>query len=70
MISIYEEFSAKQHGTELLQDHDNGKEFFFHGMVILLGVSQFFGPIRNRTLLLDDDGSHLVVGSIRVDVKW
>lgn len=42
MISVDEEFCTKMHGAEHFKDHTNREEFFFHGMVILLGFSQFF----------------------------
>ncbi len=30
---MYEKFSTKEHGGELIEDHDDWEEFFLHGMV-------------------------------------
>lgn len=67
VISIYEDFWAKQHGKELFKHHYSEEEFFFNCMVILLCFGQFLTPICNRTFLLEDYGSHLVVWSISIN---
>ncbi len=38
-------------------------------MIILLGVVQLFGPICDRAFKLDNDGTHLIIRAISVDVK-
>ncbi len=39
-------------------------------MLISLQLSQFTKPICNRSFLLDECSTHLVVGSIGVNVEW
>ncbi len=70
MISIDGKESTQKHGVELFKDHDNSEEFFFHGVVILLQLSQFTRPIRNRSFMLDDYGAPLVVRNIHVNMEW
>ncbi len=69
MICINQELGTKKHGAEHFKNHNNGKEFFFHCMIILLGVSQLFGPICNREFELDNDGIHLIIRGVGVNVK-
>ncbi len=38
-------------------------------MIILLGVSQLFGPIHDRAFELDNDSTHLIIRAIIVNVK-
>ncbi len=64
-----EKFGTKKHGTESFKNHNNGKKFFFHFMIILLNV-QLFGPMNNRVVELDKDGTRLIIGGISVEVKW
>ncbi len=38
-------------------------------MIILVGVGQLLGPMRNRAVEWDNDSTHLIIGGISVDVK-
>ncbi len=70
VIDVYNNFSTKNHEAELFEDHDNADAFVLHGIVFLLGSSQFTQPIHNRSFLLDDQSTHMVVKSISVNVEW
>ncbi len=63
MISLYEQFCTTINGAKLLKDHYYGEEFLPIGMVILLGAIQFSRATCNKSFLLDDYGSYLVVRS-------
>ncbi len=65
-----EKHSTKKNGMELFKGHFNEEEFFLHGMVILLQLSQFMRPMHNRLFLLDNYSAHLIVRSIDVNVEW
>ncbi len=57
------------YGMALFKYHDNGEEFFHHGMIILLQLSQFTRSICNRLFLLDDYSTHLVVRIIGINME-
>ncbi len=57
-------------GVELCQNHDSGKGFFVNNSVFQLGIIEPMGPEGHMFIILDDLSSHLIAGSIGINVKW
>ena len=69
VVSVDVYHCSKEHGAKFGQDHENGEEFFVTNSVFQLGVIKFVQPEGHWFVILDNVGSHLIVGGISVNVK-
>ncbi len=70
VVSVNVQFSTKKHGSELCQDHDDGEEFLVTNSVFLLSNIKVMGLEGHRYTILGNISSHLIAGSISIDMKW
>ncbi len=60
----------QEHGAEFCQYHNYGDKLFVAHSVYQMGVIKFVGPEGHRFVVLDDICSHLIAGSVSINVKW
>ncbi len=67
--SVCEKHSTKENGAELFKDHDKKEELLF----MVQQICWFSGIYKTNFIyvfLLYGYGTHLVIGSIGIDVEW
>ncbi len=69
VVSVNVELTISEHCAEFEHNHYNGDKFLVSNCILQLFVIQFVWPDSHRFVILDNVCSHLVAGSISIDVK-